>query len=95
MNGMCVLQEAKLAALVSKRWEHQLEEHSVPNAQRLVGRVHQFCSWCLGETLIHSEGNSLAESWEMEECLNSFLEQFAKSPNVCHLLCTYAGLLLI
>lgn len=48
-----------------------------------------------GGTLVHSEGNSLAESWEMEECLNGFLEQFAKSPNVCHLLCTYARLLLI
>lgn len=29
MNGMCVLQEAKLAALASKRWEHQLKEQSV------------------------------------------------------------------
>lgn len=29
MNGMCVLQEAKLAALASKRWEHQLKEQRV------------------------------------------------------------------
>lgn len=29
MNGMCVLQEAKLAALASKRWKHQLKEQSV------------------------------------------------------------------
>lgn len=29
MNGMCVLQEAKLAALASKRWEHQLKEQCV------------------------------------------------------------------
>lgn len=29
MNGMCVLQEAKLAALASKRWEHRLKEQCV------------------------------------------------------------------
>lgn len=28
-NGMCVLQEAKLAALASKRWEHQPREQCV------------------------------------------------------------------
>lgn len=52
-SGMCVLQEAKLAALVSKRWEHQLERTGCADSLRgLWSRAvfTELCSWGPQET---------------------------------------------
>lgn len=94
MNGMCVLQEAKLAALVSKRWEHQLEEHSVQNSPRLVGQVH-FFSLQLGPrgNFICSEGESLAESWQLEEVQSALMASWKSFQNPL-MFATYCALIL-
>lgn len=60
------------------------------------GSFLQFCSWGLGEThpiLKEIALLSLGRQWRAlgSEGLNGFLEQFAKSSNVCHLLCTFAN----
>lgn len=74
MNGMCILQEAKLAALASKRWEHQLKEQSVQTeASRDLMIWAHLCSVAdLGARgnlqPYHPEGNDLGNSWEQREC---------------------------
>lgn len=66
MNGMCVLQEAKLAALASKRWEHQLKEQCVQTeASETYGWTHLCRVLDLGahwETSHLGEGNGLGYS---------------------------------
>lgn len=69
MNGMCVLQEAKLAALVSKRWEHQLEEHSVQESLGGLKARSISAVWAQGESFVYAEGNSLAQFREPQYLL--------------------------
>lgn len=60
---MCVLQEAKLAALASKRWEHQLEEQCVQTeAPEAYGSGPSAESGSWGPVTIQKEVASAAPS---------------------------------
>lgn len=76
MNGMCVLQEAKLAALASKRWEHQPKEQRVQTkASRPHGPGSSAEFWSRGPTGVgglapHPEGKGLGRSDQQRECVH-------------------------